>query len=252
MTRSILAALTLALVSTFAVQALAQVAREAGPILDKAIKAAGGEKKLAAIKAVSWKGKGKIFFGDSENPFTGETTMQGLDHMRGTFEADFMGNQVTGVTVVAGDKGWRSFSGMKMEMDKEGLANEKRTMYLQLIPATLVPLRQKEFKVEIGATEKVAGREAQTLKVTGPDKKDFTIWFDQETGLPVKLVAKVIDFMGQEFTQETTYDAYKDLGGIKKATKIDSKRDGERFVDYEISDFEVLDKVDPSTFKEPD
>jgi hypothetical protein len=125
-------------------------------------------------------------------------------------------------------------------------------MYLQLIPVTLVPLKQKEFKVEVTATEKVAGHEAPTLKVTGPDKKDFTISFDHETGLPVKLVAKVIDFMGAEFTQVTTYEAYKDLGGIKKATKVDSKRDGERFVDYEISDFQVLDKVEPAQFKEPD
>jgi hypothetical protein len=252
MTRSIVAALTLTFVLTLAVQARAEVTKEAGVILDKAIKAAGGEKKLAAIKAVRWNGKGKIIFNDTENPFTGETTIQGLDHLRSTFEADFGGMEVKAATVVAGDKGWRDFGGMKMELDKDGLSNEKRMMYLQMIPVALVPLRQKEFKVEAGATEKVAGREAATLKVTGPDKKDFTITFDQETGLPVKLVANVIGFTGEEFTQETTYGGYKDLAGIKKATKVDSKRDGERFVEYEITDFEILDKLDASTFKEPD
>jgi hypothetical protein len=251
MTRPIVAALTLTFVMIFSVQARAEVTKEAGVILDKAIKAAGGEKKLAAIKAVSWKGKGKLIFDGNENPFTSETTMQGLDHLRSSFEADFGGMEVKAIAVVAGDKGWRDFGGMKMEMDKDGIANEKRMMYLQLIPVTLLPLRQKEFKVEVGATEKVAGREAQTLKVTGPDKKDFIISFDQESGLPVKLVAKVIGFTGEEFTQETTYDAYKDLAGIKKATKVDSKRDGERFIEYEITDFQVLDKVDASTFKEP-
>lgn len=141
---------------------------------------------------------------------------------------------------------------MKMELDNDGLANEKRTMYLQLIPATLVPLRQKEFKVEVSGMEKVAGKPAVALKVTGPDSKDFLLYFDQESGLPVKQVAKVIGFTGEEFTQETTYANYKDFAGIKKATKIESKRDGEKFIEYEITEFEVLKNVAPSTFKEPD
>jgi hypothetical protein len=65
-------------------------------------------------------------------------------------------------------------------------------------------------------------------------------------------VAKVISFGGQEVTQETTYSNYKDFGGIKRATKVESKRDGEKFIDAEITDFKVLDKVDPKTFAEPE
>ena len=252
MTKPVFAALTLTFVITLAAQARAEVTKEAGAVLDKAIKAAGGEKKLAEAKVVSWKGKGKLILEGNENPFTSETTIQGLDHVRSGFDANFGGNEIKATTVVAGDKGWRSFAGMKMEMDSDTLANEKRMIYLQLISVTLLPLRQKEFKVEIGATEKVGGREAQTLKVTGPDKKDFTISFDYETGLPTKMVAKVIGFTGEEYTQETTYDGYKDFDGIKKATKIVNKRDGEPFVDYEITEFKVLDKVDAGTFKEPD
>jgi hypothetical protein len=252
MTKLVQAALTLMFVFTLAAQSPADVSKEAGAVLDKAIKAMGGEKKLAEAKTVNWKGKGKIFIEGNENDFTSETTIQGLDHLRGGFEGNFGGNEIKAVTVVAGDKGWRSFAGMKMEMDADALANEKRMIYLQLTSVTILPLRQKEFKVEIGATVKVGGREAQTLKVTGPDKKDFTIHFDAETGLPTKMVAKVVGFAGDEFTQETTYDGYKDFDGIKKATKIASKREGERFVEYEITDFKVLDKADAATFKEPD
>jgi hypothetical protein len=42
------------------------------------------------------------------------------------------------------------------------------------------------------------------------------------------------------------------MGGIKKATKVDSKRDGERFVEQEITDFKPLEKVDPKTFTAPE
>ena len=88
--------------------------------------------------------------------------------------------------------------------------------------------------------------------MTAPDGKDFTLYFDKETGLPAKLVAKVSGFQGDEFTMETTFKDYKEFDGIKKATKTESKRDGQDFVKSEISEFKVLDKVDPKIFSEPE
>jgi hypothetical protein len=224
---------------------------QAAAVLDKAIKALGGEEKLAKAKIINWKTKGSINFGDNENPFTGQTTLQGMTHLRGEFEADFGGQMFKGVTVVAGDKGWRMFADMVTEMDRDALENEKRMMYLQYTAATLVPLKQKEFTLQSAADEQVAGKPAAAIKVTGPDKKDFTIYFDKQTGLPVKQVAKVIGFMGEEFTQESIYDAYKDFDGIKKATKIEAKRDGQTFIKQEVTDFKVLEKADAATFSEP-
>ncbi len=80
--------------------------QNAKAILDKAIQALGGEQKLTkAAEAASWKAKGKISFGGNESEFTGKSTAKGLDHYRSEFEGDFGGNQVKGVTVLAGDKG---------------------------------------------------------------------------------------------------------------------------------------------------
>ena len=161
------------------------------------------------------------------------------------------GNKVKGVRVLSGDKGWQKFGDMVMALDKDGVANEKRSLYLQVIPVTLVPLKGKAFKVKAAAPEKVGDKPAAVLRVTGPDGKDFKLSFDKESGLPVKLVAKVAGFMGDEFTQETTFGGYKDFGGIKKATKVVSKRDGQKFLSQEVTEFKVLDKVDPKTFAEP-
>jgi hypothetical protein len=220
-------------------------------ILDKAVKALGGEENLAKAKAATWKSKGKLSFGGNDSELTSETTVQGIDHYRLEFEGDFGGNKAKGVVVLAGDKGWRDFGGNKMELDKDALANEKRAVYLVVAPVTLLPLRDKGFKVEVAAADKVGDKPAVALKVTGPDGKDFTLAFDKESGLPVKLTAKVLDFQGNEFTQETTFADYKDFGGIKKATKIESKRDGQKFLEQEVSAFKALDKVDPKTFEEP-
>jgi hypothetical protein len=226
-------------------------AKDATAVLDKAIQALGGQEKLSNIKAASWKGKGKITFGDNDNDFTTRSTVQGLDHFRSEFEGEFGGNQVKGVTVLAGDKGWRKFGDNNMEMDKDAVANEKRTVYLQVIPMTIVQLRQKDFKTELAGEEKVGDKPAVGVKVTPPDGKDFMLYFDKESGLPVKLVAKVHGFQGDEFTQETTFKDYKEMGGIKKATKTESKRDGAKFLEVQITEFKVLDKADAQEFTEP-
>jgi hypothetical protein len=231
--------------------ARAEDANDAKAILDKAIKALGGEEKLSTVHAASWKSKGKITFGGMDSDFTMEVTVQGLDHLRQVFEGEFGGNKVKGILVLKGDKGWRKFGDQGMELDKDGLANEKRNLYLTVCAALPLPLGGKQFKVETAGEEKVGDKPAVAIKVTGPDGKDFKVFYDKESGLPVKQVAKVIGFMGDEFTQETTFDAYKDFDGIKKATKIVAKRDGEKFIEQEITELKVLDKVDAKTFDEP-
>ncbi|HEV2948472.1 MAG TPA: hypothetical protein VGX70_13945 [Gemmataceae bacterium] len=220
-------------------------------VLDKGIKALGGEDNLAKVKAATWKSKGKLFIQGNANDFTLETTVEGLDHARSKFEGDFGGQKIEGTTVVAGDKGWRTFP-ESTEMDAAGVANEKRTLYLQVLSMTLVPLKGNDYKLEAAKEEQVDGKPALGIKVTGPDKKDFVIFFDKESGLPVKTAGKVLNFMGEEVDQETTYSAFKDLGGIKKATKSETKHNGEKLLESETTEFKVLDKVDPKTFAKPE
>jgi hypothetical protein len=222
-------------------------AEDAKAILDKAINALGGEEKLSKANAFTWKGKGTITFNDNENEFTTQVTCKGLDQYRREFGND----QFSGIVVLDGNKGWRKFGDNGGELEGDGLANEKRTVYLSVIPITLVALKGNGFKYESAPDEKVGDKPAVGLKVTGPDGKDFTLYFDKESGLPVKQVAKVIGFQGQEYTAESTYADYKDFGGIKKATKVEVKRDGEKFQSWEVTEFKVLDKVEADTFKEP-
>lgn len=226
--------------------------KDAMAIVDKGIKALGGEEKLTKAGAYSVKSKGTISFGGNESEFTSHATHQGLDHYRSEFDGKFGDNDVKGVTVVSGDKGWRKFNENDSELDGDALVNEKHRINMQAIPTTLVQLKGKGFKIESVAEEKIGDKPAVGIKVTGPEGKDFKLYFDKNSGLPVKLVATVAGFGGgEEFVQETTLSDYKDFAGIKKATKISSTCDGEKFVDVEITEFKVLDKVPPETFTQP-
>jgi hypothetical protein len=225
--------------------------KEVNAVLDKAIKALGGEEKLAKAKAMSTATKGTIVLMGQETEVTTRMTVEGLDHARQEFEGEFGGNKLTVVTVLASDKGWRKFGDNTMELNKEALANQKRGTYMLVAAVTELPLKGKNFKVELAGEEKVGGKAAVGVKATGPDGKDFKIYFDKESGLPVKSVAKVAGLMGGEFDQETTFADFKDMDGIKKATTVKATRDGEKFSEQKVTEFKVLDKVDAKTFAEP-
>ena len=124
-------------------------------------------------------------------------------------------------------------------------------VYLQVIPMTILPLLGNSFKVEAAGEEKINDQPAIGIKIKPPDGREFTLYFDKESGLPVKQVAKIVDLMGIESTQETLYGGYKDFGGIKKATKNETKRNGASFLDTEVTDFKLLDKVDLKVFAKP-
>jgi hypothetical protein len=236
-----------------AMWAIGSVARADSPeaIVDKAIQAIGGEAKLSTVKAFTWKAKGKISIGGNESEFSSEATIDGLSHFRQTFEGDFGGQKVKGVTVVAGDKGWRLFGDMGGELDKDALANAKRSIYLEAVTTNPLLLKEKGFKLEACPDEKADDKPAACIKVVGPDGKDFKLLFDKTTGLPVRQIAKVLGFMGDELTQERSFSNYKDFDGFKLATKDVVKHDGEKFLEAEASGFKVLTKADPKLFTEP-
>jgi hypothetical protein len=220
-------------------------------ILDKAIKAMGGEEKISKIGMMVHKSKGVLKLNGNDNPFSIESTFQDVSHYRGEFEAKVMDNDVSVVTVLNGDKGWRKINGTSMPMDEETLATTKRTVMIQSLPTLLLPLKGKEYKLETVGEEKIGDAPAAGIKVTTPDGKDFTIFFDKKSGLVVKVVAKVPDFQGGETSQETVFSAFKEFDGLKRPTKIESKRDGQPFMEQEVSEFKVLDKADPKAFEEP-
>jgi hypothetical protein len=245
------AALAIAVVFATSIPARADD-KDTNAIVDKAIKAVGGEEKLKKLDVMSWKTKATVTFNGEDHPFSSQSTHQGLDHYRNEFEVEFQGNDVKGTVVLNGDKGWRKFGDQSMPMDEDAVANEKHQVALGILPIKLVALKDKGYKLEAAGEQKVGDKPASGIKVTCPGGKDITIYFDKESGLPVRTVARVVGFDGQEFTQETTLSDYKEIDGIKKAMKAESKRDGEAFIKSEISDFKVLDKVDAKTFAEPE
>jgi hypothetical protein len=153
------------------------------------------------------------------------------------------------VAALNGDKAW--FTTTDYRGGQPAAAHMRQTVYLEVIPVILAPLKGPGFKVEAAGEDKVGGQAVVVLKVTCPNGKDIKISFDKVSGLPVKAVGKVFTLDDdREVTQEITYGNYRDFGGIKVATKIEGKHVWLVWR-QEVTEFKVLDEVDPATFTLP-
>jgi len=227
-------------------------AADPAALVDKAVRALGGAERMAQVKAATWKEKGTLAYQGNDIPFDAEVLVQGTDHMRREWEVGFGGMKVRGVAVVTGEGAWSKTMENAEELAGEKLADERRKVYLAVIPFTVLPLKGEGYKLAAIADEQVGERPAAGLKVTPPDGKEFRLYFDKEPGLPVRVVAKVLNQAGAgECTEETTYSDYKAFDGVQKASKISVKRDGARLSDVQISEFKVLDRVDAKAFAKP-
>src|SRR5438034_11324562 len=77
-------------------------ANPARAVIDKAIRATGGEAKLSKLKAATWKGKGTISIMGTEVEFTGDWALQAPEQARANVSVDIGGMTFKLVRVVNG------------------------------------------------------------------------------------------------------------------------------------------------------
>ncbi len=223
---------------------------DAKALIDKAIKAMGGEGKVARLKNTIVKGKASFQEGGQQIAITYEGSLQGMDQCRMEMEMVINGMNMKFVTVINGDKGW--FKGMNMVQDapKEVLTVIKESMYAMRMPHTLPALQDKAFKLSPLGEIKIGDRPAVGLLIVHKDHKDVNFYFDKENGFPVKSEIRLTDPQGKEITLEYVYGGYKDFDGLKHCTKVTIKGDGKEFT-MEVSEVKPQDKLDDSLFTKP-
>lgn len=225
-------------------------AQEVKPILDKALMAAGGEANLKKFPSLVLKGKGKFFMDGKEIAFTAEWNTQGIDQGRTITEFTQAGNKIVEVRVFNKDQGWIKNNNQPAEaMDKDDVAEERESLYFNYI-TTLAPLKAKEYKLAALPEEKVEGKPAVGLLVAHKGHRDVKLYFDKESGLLVKSERKVKD-EGKEKSEEVLFSNYKEVSGIKVATKFVVRSGGKTSAEAEMTDVKPSEKLDAKLFEKP-
>ena len=219
---------------------VAAVKVNAADIINKYIAAIGGEAALKKINALA---------------ITGEMSVQGMKlnvtqkRMAPNMELMemMMGANPVVHVVFDGVTGYQMQMGQKKEMTVEEIAEKKDTK--GIIPQLFY--NDGSYKLDVAGIDKVAGKDAYKLKITGPSGKISTEYYDLESGYLVKQ-ENTSKENGQDITQTIEYSNYKKSGAIlfafTHAFSIQTPAGNQDFT-MEIKELKINEGVTAADFK---
>ncbi|HEV3237946.1 MAG TPA: hypothetical protein VGZ25_13220 [Gemmataceae bacterium] len=224
---------------------------DAKAVIEKAIKAEGAD-KLAKLQGMNMKMNGKFYGMGDGIDYAGDWKVQLPDKTRNEITIDANGQKFTFIQIFNGDKGWISMNGEVSDANKDQIDEAKEELYDSQV-TNLYPLLGKEFKLSPLGDSKVGDKEAVGVKVSSKGHRDISLFFDKKTSYLLKTETNVKDLMGGggEVAQVTLYDDYKDVDGVKYPHKVVIDRDGKKFVDGEVKEVKLVEKVDDGAFAKP-
>ena len=227
-------------------------AKEARAILDKAIKAHGGADNLKKYQGSVTNFKGTFLGMGMELPMSGELSISGSTRMKIAIDIDAGGQKLKIVNVTDGNKGWTKVGDAVMDMDKDAIAEANENMHAGWV-SSLVPLIDaKGYTLATTGEHAVGDKKAVGVKVSMKGKRAVDLYFDKTSGKLVKYDHQVKDEgSGQEVLEETVYSEYKDIQGVQQPVKMVTKRDGKPYLDFEVSDITLFEKLDDGVFVKP-
>jgi hypothetical protein len=236
MRQFILSALVVSLSLTWPHRAAAD--DDARALVEKAVKALGGEEVLGRETASHVKMRGSLnVAADQSFPFTGEVFMQPNGDFKYSLDLNFNGMAFPLVMVLTGDKGWRSFQGMVDDLDADSLADMKRSRHYDRVTSLIPLLKDKNYTLAALGEVKIKDKPALGVKVSFKGQPDIKLFFDKDSGLPAKSEYRYKPMhVGKEVLQETYYSDYRepDFGAedekLLKAAKL--KTDGPALLEF--------------------
>jgi hypothetical protein len=221
-------------------------------VVARAITAHGGADVLTKYKAGVSKEKGKIHIIGQALDFTSETSFQLPDRLRSEVHFKIGGQDVTLIQVINGKKGWIKGGNKTDEMSKEILEEAKEQLNTANI-TQLVCLREKDYKLSPLGEVKVGSRPAIGVRVERKGYRDVNLFFDKDKALLLKMEGRGKDIMqgGQEYTSVTLYNKYKKIDGMMVPHKVTIERDGKPYMEVEITEVKISEKLDDSLFEKP-
>lgn len=218
-------------------------------IIKKAIAAHGGTEKLDKYKGAKNSSKGTISIMGLELEFTSDTVSMYPAKQKSTIKMDVMGNAITVVQTIVGEKMSVTVNGMAQEVPDAQKAELKQSVELQRVMNLTPLLSEKGFELKSLGESKVNGKDVVGVSVTSKNLKETKMFFDKGSYLLKKIERKGTDpSSGNEVKQEMLMSDYKDVNGLKKPTKVTMINDGKKFMESTVVKQEVLEKIDDKEF----
>jgi acetyl esterase/lipase len=238
------------ILSVFFISLTCHAAEDARTILGKAIKAHGGEAKLAKLKTMSSKAKGTVNFG-AELAFTLQTNWQWPDRLKNVVTLTIVRPTVC-VETIAGNDSWFSRDG-KLEPIDAVKRDELRTQAHVRRLMLLTPLLQDSlYDLSVVDEIRINDRPAVGVCIACAGERDVTLYFDADTSLLTKIEWRVLDKTGRkEIEQEDIYSDYQEIDGVLTATKLLRRSDGKKTLELHFTEVHYPERLDDAEFADP-
>ena len=230
--------------------ALAQA--DAKELVEKAIRAHGGEAAVAKLKSVriTVEGEGEFAPGQPAVPIVVEDVWEMPNRYKTTSRLTLQGQKVTQTLCINGGEGWAAVNGQVQPLPPDGFKEMKEQKWAEDFDR-LLPLRDKSLKLMRIADSNVDDHPAAGIRVEAEGHREVRLYFDKQIGLLVKREQEVMGETGKPVDQSVVFSDFADKGGVKHWTKIAAYRDGKRFISCMLKEIQIGVKLDRGEFTPP-
>jgi hypothetical protein len=214
-------------------------------VVEKAIKAHGGEEALNKARSLSRTGEGVMSL-SGNTPFTEETIMALPGRVRITVDL----NKSQRLTLIVNDdKAWQIVGGAVLDVAKERIEEAREEAYVMWL-CTLTPLLKSNYTLTSIPDSVVGGSPALGVKVVCEGHYDAKLYFDKQSYLLVKLERHARE-SGVELTKTYIFSDYKDVDGVKLPIHEVQLIAGKKFIERTSATYKLLSRTDDSAFTKP-
>ena len=230
----------------------ADEAESARRIVDRAVAASGGAKRLAEQQSLSGTSRGTLTLNGAGRAVENAWTVEGPDRMKWAADVT-MGDQTLNIVLVLdGERGWIKGNAAEAAALKADLLAPLRHGFNGLrLAETLTPLLDREAKLSPLGELKVDDRPAVGIKVSRKGRPELDLYFDKKTHRPAKAEMRLTELNDVEATYTAFFADYKKVNGRMVFTRLTVKRDGEVVLTMLRSNLEAKAKAAEGTFARP-
>lgn len=226
-------------------------ADESRAIVEKAIKAHGGEEKLAKLKKIRAKATGTINLG-ADVPFALATVWQSPDHLKNTVKLESSKQPATLVETIAGGDSWSSRDGKAGPLTSIKLDELRTQAHVRRLLLLTPLLHGKTHELSELSERRIDDRPAVGVRVRSPGEREVKLYFDKETGRLVKLERRFHDEAAKkEVLREEFFRDYKDIDGVPTARKQVWHHDGKKVLEMTFAEVHYPNRIAPAEFADP-
>jgi hypothetical protein len=227
------------------------VENEARAIIERAIKAQGGEEFYAREPPTYYTAKGILHINGIPYNYTDDLSAQG-NRFKRVVLTEVSGGQYKTTFVFNGQKGWiKDFAGTTTDVLGDDLQEMKEAVYLGHASRIVCLKDDKRFKLSPLPEMVVNGKAAVGVKVVSESHRDISLFFDKKSHLLARMDCLVKHELTKELLKEERIVIdYQVVKGIQVPKRVQVNRNGVKFSEFEFK-FQFPDKLDDSVFARP-